>query len=211
MKTLLLGAAIGALLLPAALPAMAQDFSAQSDDHECVDEACTIVSLFQTAAPASGYQGTTAPKYGTWGFDLAGRDTSVNPGDSFMEYANGAALQSLQIPSDRTSYGSFALLRELSDNRMKELVTGLAARTDLTPGSDEQNAATFGSLMVPNICGTHSPTCSGVPLAASDAAANPVPRMASAMPASPQNISSKTTIMPSPEGSAVCSANNSIE
>ncbi|MBJ7484267.1 M13-type metalloendopeptidase [Brevundimonas sp.] len=141
MKTLLLGAAIGALLLPAALPVMAQDWSAQSDDHECVDEACTIVSLFQTTAPASGYQGTTAPKYGTWGFNLAGRDTSVNPGDSFMEYANGTALQSLQIPSDRTSYGSFALLRELSDNRMKELVTGLAARTDLTPGSDEAKIA----------------------------------------------------------------------
>ncbi len=68
MKTLLLGAAIGALLVPAALvaPASAQEFSAQSDQHECVDDACTLVSLFQTTdAPASGYQGTTAPKYGT--------------------------------------------------------------------------------------------------------------------------------------------------
>jgi putative endopeptidase len=89
----------------------------------------------------SGYQGTTAPKYGTWGFDLAGRDTTVNPGDNFMEYANGTALKSLVIPSDRTSYGSFALLRELSDNRMKELVLGLAARTDLTPGTDEAKIA----------------------------------------------------------------------
>ena len=144
MKTLLLGAAIGALLVPAALvaPASAQEFSAQSDQHECVDETCTLVSLFQTTdAPASGYQGTTAPKYGTWGFDMAGRDTSVLPGDSFMEYANGTALKALQIPSDRTSYGSFALLRELSDNRMKELVLGLAARTDLTPGSDEAKVA----------------------------------------------------------------------
>ena len=143
MKTLLLGAALGALLLPAALsvPASAQDFSAQSDNHECVDDTCTVVSLFQTTAPASGYQGTTAPKYGTWGFDMAGRDTSVKPGDSFMEYANGTALKTLEIPSDRTSYGSFALLRELSDNRMKELVLGLAARTDLTPGSDEAKVA----------------------------------------------------------------------
>ena len=144
MKKLLLSAALGALLVPAALiapAASAQDWSAGSDTHECVDDACTIVSLFQTTPPASGYQGTTAPKYGTWGFNLAGRDTTVNPGDNFMDYANGTALKSLVIPADRTSYGSFALLRELSDNRMKELVTGLAARTDLTPGSDEAKIA----------------------------------------------------------------------
>jgi indolepyruvate ferredoxin oxidoreductase len=33
------------------------------------------------------------------------------------------------------------MLRELSDNRMKALVTGLAARTDLAAGSDEQKIA----------------------------------------------------------------------
>ena len=59
----------------------------------------------------------------------------MKPGDDFFQYANGKALEKLVIPSDRTSYGSFALLRELSDNRMKELVLGLANRTDLTPGS----------------------------------------------------------------------------
>ena len=136
MKKLLIGVAFGALLLPAA--ALAQDH-----DHGCIDDSCATVALFQTAAPggATGYQGTQAPKYGTWGFDLAGRDTTVSPGDSFMEYANGNALKALTIPSDRTSYGSFALLRELSDNRMKELVTGLAGRSDLTPGSDEYKIA----------------------------------------------------------------------
>ena len=139
MKRLLIGAAVGALLLPAT--AMAQD----GHDHACLDEACTIVELFQTPVVPEGsipgYQGTEAPKYGTWGFDLAGRDTSVAPGDNFFRYANGAALDKIQIPSDRTSYGSFALLRELSDNRLKEMVDGIAARTDLTPGSDEQKIA----------------------------------------------------------------------
>ena len=136
MKKLLIGVAFGALLLPAA--ALAQDHG-----HACLDESCATVELFQTAAPegSTGFQGTEAPSYGTWGFDLAGRDTTANPGDSFMEYANGNALKALTIPSDRTSYGSFALLRELSDNRMKELVTGLAARTDLTPGTDEAKIA----------------------------------------------------------------------
>ena len=138
MKKLLVGAAVGALLMPAAA------FAHDGHDHACVDDACTVFELFQAPAPqggAQGWQGTEAPKYGTWGFDLAGRDTSVSPGDSFFRHANGAAFDKIQIPSDRTSYGSFALLRELSDNRMKALVQGLAARTDLTAGSDEQKIA----------------------------------------------------------------------
>ena len=137
MKRLLIGAAVGALLLPASA-AFAQD---ADHDHACIDETCSIVSLFSGEETAAGWQGTTAPRYGTWGFDMAGRDTAVKPGDDFFEYANGKALEKLVIPSDRTSYGSFALLRELSDNRMKELVTGLAARRDLAAGSDEAKIA----------------------------------------------------------------------
>jgi putative endopeptidase len=142
MKKLLIGAAVGALLLPAGMAA-AQD----GHDHACVDESCTVVELFHGAsapeggAAPAGWVGTDAPKYGDWGFDLSGRDTSVSPGDSFFRYANGAALDKLQIPSDRTSYGSFPLLRELSDNRMKALIQDLVARKDLTPGSDEAKIA----------------------------------------------------------------------
>ena len=136
MKRLLIGAAVGALLLPSA--ALAQDVD---HDHACLDETCTIVSLFSGEETAAGWQGTEAPKYGTWGFNMAGRDTAVKPGDDFFRFANGKAVDALIIPSDRTSYGSFALLRELSDNRMKGLITGLAARTDLAPGSDEAKIA----------------------------------------------------------------------
>ena len=142
MKKLLIGAALGALLLPASM-ASAQ-VSGDGHDHGCIDEACTVFELFQTPADGAtvmGYQGIETPRYGTWGFDLAGRDTSVRPGDSFMRYANGAALDRMQIPSDRTSYGSFALLRELSDNRVKAMIEGLTARTDLVAGSDEQKIA----------------------------------------------------------------------
>ncbi|SFS31863.1 M13 family metallopeptidase [Brevundimonas viscosa] len=138
MKKLLIGAALGALLLPAS-GALAQDH-----DHACIDEACTVFELFQASEPGAtvtGWQGVEAPRYGTWGFDLAGRDTSVEPGESFFRHANGAALDRMQIPSDRTSYGSFALLRELSDNRLKAMIDGLVARTDLAPGSDEAKIA----------------------------------------------------------------------
>ncbi|MDP1912143.1 M13 family metallopeptidase [Brevundimonas sp.] len=142
MKKLLIGAALGALLLPASV-AVAQ-VGGEDHGHACIDESCTVFELFQTPADGAtvlGYQGTVAPRYGTWGFDLNGRDTSVEPGESFMRYANGAALDRMQIPSDRTSYGSFNLLRELSDNRVKVMIDALVARTDLAPGTDEQKIA----------------------------------------------------------------------
>ena len=142
MKRLLIGAAFGALLLPAS--AASAQVGGEDHGHVCLDESCTVFELFQTpptAGTVQGYQGTEAPRYGTWGFDLAGRDTSVRPGDNFMRYANGAALDRMQIPSDRTSYGSFALLRELSDNRVKAMIDGLVARTDLAPGTDERKIA----------------------------------------------------------------------
>ena len=111
MKRLLIGAAVGALLLPSA--ALAQDVD---HDHACLDETCTIVSLFSGEERAAGWQGTQAPRYGTGGFDMAGRDTAVKPGDDFFQFANGKALEKRVIPSERTSYGYFGLLRALSDS-----------------------------------------------------------------------------------------------
>ena len=133
MRKLLLGAAIGALILPAAAQA--------SEGHEvCLDQGCQPVSLFglQNAASEGGaFTGTEAIQYGTWGFDLEGRDLSVSPGDSFFRHANGTYLDNLVIPADRTRYGSFDLLRELSDNRLRALIDELNAVGDLAPGSDE--------------------------------------------------------------------------
>ena len=90
MKQLLVGAAAGALLMPDAA------FAGDGHDHACVDDACTVFELFQSPAPqggVTGWQGTEAPRYGTWGFDMSGRDTSVSPGDSFFRHANGAAFR----------------------------------------------------------------------------------------------------------------------
>src|SRR6202000_2894539 len=66
-----------------------------------------------------------------------------------------------------------------------------APTSEPAPGSDEQNAASWGSPGLPNICGSHSPICCGVPLAAKAAAASPVAMIDNAMPASPQNLSSQ--------------------
>src|ERR1035438_6907810 len=78
-------------------------------------------------------------------------------------------------------------------------------------GSEAQNEPSFTSPGVPNICGIHSPICSGVPLLATETAARALPTSDSAIPASPQNSSSKATGMPSPLGSSHCWPKKSSE
>src|SRR5215469_3217773 len=78
-------------------------------------------------------------------------------------------------------------------------------------GSDEQNAPSFTSPGPPNICGSHSPICSLVPLLATATAASPVPPSDKPMPASPQNNSSKAVTMPRPLGSIHCEPKKSSE
>src|SRR6185437_16121995 len=88
----------------------------------------------------------------------------------------------------------------------------LIAPTSLpASGSDEQNAPSLTSPGPPNICGSHSPICSGVPLLLTATAARQLPVSDSPMPASPQKISSNATGVPSPVGSNHCVPKKSSE
>ena len=78
-------------------------------------------------------------------------------------------------------------------------------------GSEEQNAPSLTSPGLPNICGSHSPICSLVPLLATAIAARPEPTSDRPIPASPQNSSSKATTVPRPLGSNHCVLKKSSE
>ena len=83
----------------------------------------------KVAAAATGDAGasTKTPHYGSWGFDMAGRDTTVKPGDDFFRYANGTYLKTTEIPSDRTRFGNFDALSILSENRVHEILDEASA------------------------------------------------------------------------------------
>ncbi|HLI67797.1 MAG TPA: M13-type metalloendopeptidase [Caulobacteraceae bacterium] len=70
---------------------------------------------------------TAAPHYGAWGFDAAGRDPSVPPGQDFFRYANGDWVAQTEIPSDRPSYGVDDKLAVLSETRAHLLIESAAA------------------------------------------------------------------------------------
>jgi len=126
MKTAWLAASAACALILAAQPALAADAAATA------------------TAPARDL--TKAPRMGTWGFDLAGRDTSVSPGHSFFGYANGTYLKTMEIPADRSTYGAFNALDELSKDRMRAVVDKAAANRQAA-GPEGQVGALYRSFM----------------------------------------------------------------
>jgi len=65
-----------------------------------------------------------APKaqIGTFGLDTAGMNRSVRPGDDFYEFTNGTWAKNTQIPADKSNYGMFVALQDLSQKRVQELL-----------------------------------------------------------------------------------------
>lgn len=80
---------------------------------------------------------------GAWGFDVSGMDRSVKPGDDFAEYASGQWMKHTQIPPDRSRYGAFDALRELSDLRVRTLLeeiqrTATTLPTEASPEASDR-------------------------------------------------------------------------
>ena len=71
------------------------------------------------------------------GVDRAGMDTTVQPGDSFWQYANGTWLKQAEIPADRSSWGPADVLSELTDRRTADLIKQVAT-SGAPAGSDRQ-------------------------------------------------------------------------
>lgn len=119
MKYLIAGAAISALALTASI--------AQADN---------------AATPAASAPATTGkPTYGTYGFDAAGMDQSVKPGDDFYDYANGTWAKNTPIPADKSNFGAFNTLDDLSRERTRGILE--AALTD----SDSKIGNAYASYM----------------------------------------------------------------
>ena len=82
----------------------------------------------QTATVATAAAGPVAPatadrpQIGRFGFDEAGMDRAVAPGDSFYGYANGTWARTTAIPADKSNYGMFAMLDDLSRQRTREIL-----------------------------------------------------------------------------------------
>jgi putative endopeptidase len=62
------------------------------------------------------------PELGSFGFDETGMDRTVAPGQDFYAYANGDWAKNTAIPADRSNYGMFTQLDDLSKRRTREIL-----------------------------------------------------------------------------------------
>src|SRR4051794_32000367 len=90
----------------------------------CAPRALPPPPLAVAPAVAAEPQAPAAPKpqYGTFGFDTAGMDRGVAPGDNFYQFANGIWAKNTPIPADKPNYGAFNFLDDLSHTRTQELL-----------------------------------------------------------------------------------------
>jgi putative endopeptidase len=122
---------------------------AAHDDHACIDEACTMVSLIAApeASAAAANASIAAPRMGSWGIDTAGMDNSVRPGADFFGYVSGNWARNTLIPADRSSFGGFAQLRDLSEARVRQLVESYRLGNPDTDGDQAKVAALYRSFL----------------------------------------------------------------
>ena len=76
-------------------------------------------SFAQEAPQPSQKISKDGAQLGTFGFDIAGMDASVSPADDFYLFANGKWAATAAIPADKSNYGMFTALDDLSKDRVK--------------------------------------------------------------------------------------------
>ncbi len=76
------------------------------------------------------------------GIDTTGFDSKVRIQDDLFRSVNGTWLDKTEIPSDRSNYGSFTVLADRSDERIKKLIEEIAAASH-PAGSDAQKVGDF--------------------------------------------------------------------
>ena len=76
----------------------------------------------QQKTPPLDIPGPSKPQIGTFGFDTAGMDRAVAPGDDFFGYAGGTWVRNTPVPADKGSFGAFDVLADLSRERTRGIL-----------------------------------------------------------------------------------------
>ncbi|MEQ8956006.1 MAG: M13 family metallopeptidase, partial [Gammaproteobacteria bacterium] len=109
----------------------------------CGEQAPTSDTATQSdTQPVTTASATDRPELGEWGVDLSNQDGSVRPGDDFFRFANGRWLDTFVLPADRSNYGSFTVLSDRSDDRVRSIISDLSSM-EPAQGSIEQKISDY--------------------------------------------------------------------
>ncbi len=99
--------------------------------------AAGIAMLLITVLSCKPKATTTPP------IDAANMDTTVNPGDNFYQYANGAWLKNHPIPGDYSRYGAFEVLGEENYLQLQTIMDEASKDKNAKDGSVKQKIRDF--------------------------------------------------------------------
>ncbi len=125
MNKLMLGAAAIALLA-ACGPSTSEETGQTAQVANVTSGSAPLPNEDGKYVTPEGLELSAADYWGDWGLDLSLRNEDIDPGDDFYAYANGKWLDTFEIPADRTRYGSFTLLAEKSEQRVRNIIQELA-------------------------------------------------------------------------------------
>ena len=100
--------------------------------------AAGIAMLLITVLSCKPKATTTTPP-----IDAANMDTTVNPGDNFYQYANGAWLKNNPIPGDYSRYGAFEVLGEENYVQLQTIMDEASKDKNAKDGSVKQKIRDF--------------------------------------------------------------------
>ena len=102
---------------------------------------CNSGSSESVAEATKPVVASAKPVLGSFGVATENMDRSIDPGENFYEFVNGTWLEKIEIPSDRSTYGAFSILRDKSEKRVREIIEA-AAKND-NPSADEKRIGDF--------------------------------------------------------------------
>ena len=103
--------------------------------------------IAKPASKPADVKAAAKPQLGSFGVDLTAMDTAVAPGDDFYRYVNGKWNDRTEIPADRASWGGFAILRNLSDERTRTIIEDAAKAQNTVGSPNEKIGITYASFM----------------------------------------------------------------
>lgn len=79
------------------------------------------------------------------GLEIDQFDKSVRPQDDLFRFTNGSWIKNTEIPADQATYGSFMVLRDLSEERVRAILEDAAANPK--PGVSQKIGDMYGSFL----------------------------------------------------------------
>jgi putative endopeptidase len=102
-----------------------------------------IAALMSTALAAPVVQASTPVVADVVAANI---DASINPGDDFFSYANGAWLKANPIPASESNWGIGKLVDEDLYTKLRSISEQAAANKTAAPGSDERKVGDFWDM-----------------------------------------------------------------